>query len=284
MKLAKELSRLVNYISSVGFKSFEHSDVNGKAHQMSSFVENKVMHLAQSHGPDFVKYNCRQLSRTYPAGGRVDSSNYNPQHAWNVGCQIVALNYQTDGEMLHLCTGRFRQNGRAGYNLKPEVLRDPSVKVDHRTTKGINGVAKTYLKIQVISGQQLPKPEGDSSKGEIIDPYVVVDIHGIPADCHSHKTKVKKDNGFNPYWGDEKPLEKDLLFAEVAMIRFSVYDQDVGFDDFIGECSIPFTSLRPGYRHVHLANLAGKPLECASLFVHVEISGDTGAKRKSKAS
>lgn len=53
-------------------------------------------------------------------------------------------------------------------------------------------------------------------------------------------------SGFNPYWGDEKPLEKDLLFADVAMIRFSVFDEDVGFDDFIGECSVPFTSLQTG--------------------------------------
>ena len=55
---------------------------------MSSFVEGKVMNLVETYGPDFIKYNCRQISRTYPAGGRIDSSNYNPQHAWNVGCQI----------------------------------------------------------------------------------------------------------------------------------------------------------------------------------------------------
>ena len=30
MRLAKELSRLVNYISSVGFKSFELSEANGR--------------------------------------------------------------------------------------------------------------------------------------------------------------------------------------------------------------------------------------------------------------
>ena len=55
---------------------------------MSSFVESKTANLANTQGGDFVEYNKRQLSRIYPAGGRVDSSNYNPQLAWNAGCQI----------------------------------------------------------------------------------------------------------------------------------------------------------------------------------------------------
>ena len=33
-----------------------------------------------------------------PKGTRVDSSNYMPQLFWNVGCQLVALNFQTLGE------------------------------------------------------------------------------------------------------------------------------------------------------------------------------------------
>ena len=33
---------------------------------------------------------------------------------------------------------------------------------------------------------------------------------------------------------------------------------------------------------MHLLNMAGKPLECASLFVHVDIGGESGTKRKSK--
>lgn len=47
--------------------------------------------------PNFSRYNKRQMSRIYPKGTRVDSSNYNPQPFWNVGCQMVALNYQTMG-------------------------------------------------------------------------------------------------------------------------------------------------------------------------------------------
>ena len=45
----------------------------------------------------------------------------------------------------------------------------------------------------------------------------------------------------------EEKFEKVLLMSELAMIRFAVFDEDVGLaDDFIGQFSIPFTSLRPG--------------------------------------
>lgn len=44
------------------------------------------------------RYNKNQLSRIYPKGTRVDSSNYMPQLFWNVGCQMVALNFQTLGQ------------------------------------------------------------------------------------------------------------------------------------------------------------------------------------------
>jgi len=29
----------------------------------------------------------------------------------------------------------------------------------------------------------LPRPRGSTAKGNVIDPYVVIQLHGIPADC-----------------------------------------------------------------------------------------------------
>ena len=42
----------------------------------------------------------RQFVRTYPAGTRIDSSNYDPIPMWNHGIQMVALNIQTAGKYL----------------------------------------------------------------------------------------------------------------------------------------------------------------------------------------
>lgn len=280
-KLAKELSRCVNYVSSVGFKGFEHAKQNYKFHEMSSFVESKMLNLANAQGAEYVEYNKRQLSRIYPAGGRVDSSNYNPQHAWNAGCQIVALNYQTDSEPMHLNQGKFRTNGRAGYVLKPKHLRDPSLNFNPLTKTEIPGVEKVSLSIKVFSGQQLPKPE-QGEKGEIIDPYVKIDFNGIPADTSSFKTKVVKDNGFNPVW--EETFVKDLLMPELVMIRFAVFDEDVGINDFIGQFSLPYTSLRPGYRHIHLLSDKGESLGYASLFVHIKINSASKPSKSHRSS
>ena len=41
----------------------------------------------------------RQFVRTYPAGTRIDSSNYDPIPLWNHGVQMVALNVQTPGTL-----------------------------------------------------------------------------------------------------------------------------------------------------------------------------------------
>ena len=44
----------------------------------------------------------RQFVRTYPAGTRIDSSNYDPIPLWNHGIQMVALNVQTPGKQLRI--------------------------------------------------------------------------------------------------------------------------------------------------------------------------------------
>ena len=55
---------------------------------MSSFGEAKALKFAKMDTLAILQYNQRQLSRIYPAGARIDSSNYNPVILWNVGCQL----------------------------------------------------------------------------------------------------------------------------------------------------------------------------------------------------
>ena len=51
--------------------------------------------LCASVRDKWIKHNLRQLSRVYPKGTRVDSSNLDPVKPWSAGCQLVALNFQT---------------------------------------------------------------------------------------------------------------------------------------------------------------------------------------------
>ena len=91
------MSALVNYIVPTRFRSFALALERNRAFEMSSFPEEKAQKLIVEQGRDFLLYNQRQLSRIYPRGTRVESSNYNPYVFWQVGCQMVALNYQTLG-------------------------------------------------------------------------------------------------------------------------------------------------------------------------------------------
>ena len=47
----------------------------------------------------------------------------------------------------------------------------------------------------MISGQHLPKPLRGSATGEIIDPYVKIEVKGLACDTKDFKTKYISDNG-----------------------------------------------------------------------------------------
>lgn len=55
---------------------------------MSSFTEDSALELCTSKPVKYLKHNRVQLSRIYPSGLRVDSTNYNPVPMWACGCQI----------------------------------------------------------------------------------------------------------------------------------------------------------------------------------------------------
>jgi len=216
----------------------------------------------------FIGYNGRLLARIYPKGTRIDSSNYDPVPSWNCGAQIVALNYQTSAEPTFVNDGRFLDNGRCGYVLKPQYLREEKISFNP-STKG--KVVKTLV-LTVISGWQLPKVAGKEThqKGEVIDPYVKIKIRGAAVDQgKSQKTKVIKSNGFNPIWHAE--FKFSLVYPDLAILYLTVNDADlVTKDDFIGQYVIPVNCIREGYRSVPLKDAKGMPYEKASLFVHAK--------------
>lgn len=96
-KATKAMSDLVHYVVPVRFSDFTRSEERNRSYEVSSFGEDKGLSLIRDYAKEFVSYNQRQTSRIYPRGSRFDSSNYNPYLFWPVGCQMVALNYQTLG-------------------------------------------------------------------------------------------------------------------------------------------------------------------------------------------
>ncbi|XP_049631250.1 1-phosphatidylinositol 4,5-bisphosphate phosphodiesterase eta-2 isoform X1 [Suncus etruscus] len=271
MKLSRALSDLVKYTKSVGAHDVD-SEV-ACSWQVSSFSETRAQHIVQQKPEQYLRFNQHQLSRIYPSSYRVDSSNYNPQPFWNAGCHMVALNYQSEGRMLQLNRAKFSANGSCGYVLKPLCMCQGVF--NPNSEDPLPGQLKKQLVLRIISGQQLPKPRDSmlGDRGEIIDPFVEVEVIGLPVDCSKEQTRVVDDNGFNPMW--EETLVFTVHMPEIALVRFLVWDHDPIGRDFIGQRTLAFSSMMPGYRHVYLEGM-----EEASIFVHVAISDVSGKVRQ----
>ncbi|XP_067246733.1 1-phosphatidylinositol 4,5-bisphosphate phosphodiesterase eta-1 [Chanodichthys erythropterus] len=270
IKLSRDLSDLVLFTNSVA--SQECLD-EGSPFNVLSFSETRAQHLVHHRSERFLTFNQQQLSRIYPSAYRIDSSNFNPQTYWNVGCQLVALNYQTEGRMMQLNRAKFMVNGGSGYVLKPGPMCKGAFNPLNDDPLPAN--PKKQLVIKIISGQQLPKPPDSmlGDRGEIIDPFVEVEIIGLPADCCKEQTRVVDDNGFNPVW--EETLSFTLHMPEVALVRFLVWDHDPIGRDFVGQRTVAFSSLMPGYRHVYLEGMTE-----ASIFVHITVHDIYGKGRQ----
>uniref|UniRef100_A0A672SZG4 Phosphoinositide phospholipase C n=1 Tax=Sinocyclocheilus grahami TaxID=75366 RepID=A0A672SZG4_SINGR len=268
LKLAKELSDIVIYCKSVHFHGFEDSQDKQSFYEMASFKEGKAAKLAEESANDYIRHNIDKLSRIYPAGLRTDSSNYNPVPLWNAGCQIVALNFQTACPEMDLNRGLFLQNGQSGYNLKPSYLRDRDTKFDPITLPDGPWLKNKTLHVMVITAQQLPKVS--ERKSSIVDPVVKVQVYGVPADTTMVETQYIENNGFNPMWNEN--FQFDVRVPDLALVRFSIEDYDSSSNnEFIGQYTLPFNSLKNGYHHVPLLNKNGDHLSSAGLFVHIMV-------------
>ncbi|XP_060748686.1 1-phosphatidylinositol 4,5-bisphosphate phosphodiesterase delta-3-A [Tachysurus vachellii] len=268
-KISPELAELVVYCCSVPFPGFDAASQRLPS-EMYSFSENEALKHIKDSGNLYVRHNSKQLSRIYPSGQRLQSSNYDPQDMWNVGSQMVALNFQTPGEQMDLNRGRFLPNGQCGYVLKPDFLCQPNSNFNPEKTGGGPGHIPTQLTIRVISAQQLPKINTDKPNS-IVDPQVWVEIHGVSIDKARAKTHRINNNGFNPRW--DCTLSFQLQVPELALVRFVVEDHDhTSKNDFVGQFTLPFNCLRTGYRHVHLLKADGSSLSPATLFIHVKVT------------
>uniref|UniRef100_A0A8D3E916 Phosphoinositide phospholipase C n=1 Tax=Scophthalmus maximus TaxID=52904 RepID=A0A8D3E916_SCOMX len=258
----EEMSNLVIYIQPVKFNSFEASKKINRSFQMSSFVETKALEQLTKSPVEFVEYNKLQLSRIYPKGTRVDSSNYNPQLFWNAGCQLVALNFQTIDLSMQLNLGMYEYNGKCGYRLKPEFMRRPDKHFDPFTESTVDGIVANTLSVKIISGQFL----SDKKVGT----YVEIDMFGLPVDTKrkAFKTKTSQGNAINPVWEEEAIVFKKVVLPTLASIRIAVFEEG---GKFIGHRIIPVSAIRPGYHYISLRNEKNQSLTMPALFVYVEV-------------
>lgn len=230
---------------------------------MSSFSESKVEKITRNESSvaAWINHNMVHMSRAYPKGLRIDSSNMDPSIAWSAGAQMAALNYQHNDISMFLNHGKFMQNRNCGYVLKPFYMRNP----------GATHLGERTMEVHVFGGHQLPKP-GAVSFGEVIDPYVLVNICGVQADNVEFRTKTVDNNGFNPVW--DEVFTFTVTNPECAQLLFRVYDADLDRDDFVAFSSIPVLNLLEGFRNVSLFDKSGSrqgDMLYASLSIRVKL-------------
>ncbi|KAL8594295.1 hypothetical protein ACOMHN_000997 [Nucella lapillus] len=267
MRIAREFSDLIVYCQAV---PFSHEKIPGLYYEMSSFPETKAEKYVNKNKTkvlldSFGTYHHNQLSRVYPKGQRVDSSNYNPVPIWNCGSQLLALNYQTPDRPMQLNQGRFLANGRCGYLLKPEILSEETFDPYDKKCLAQLGMEPVTLTITILGARHLVK----SGRG-IASPFVEIEVAGMECDNQKFKTGTRVDNGLNPVWNEN--LVFDVLCPELALIRFAVMDEDTfGEPNFLGQASYPLHYIRSGFRSVPLKNGYSENIEMASLLVQIDM-------------
>ena len=209
----------------------------------------------------------------------------------------------------------FRRNGKAGYVLKPQALREVHKDLLTRRTKH-------SLKVRVISAQQLPRAR-DSQGREVVDksvmdPFVEVSLlvpdwtqspflppeseanytpasgpqvgGATSARVVSNRTKVVKNNGFNPVWDQSFSLPFDCVgdIKDLVFVKFAVREGGQDNDEPLAQYITPLSCLRqgmfslcceadssdprlPGYRHIPLHDSQLSYFLFSTLFIHTEI-------------
>jgi phosphatidylinositol phospholipase C, beta len=270
-----EMGSLVNYLQPTTFRTFEKSAKRNKSYEMSSFVETIAYNLHKEKSVDFVNYNKKQISRIYPKGTRISSDNFIPQMFWNVGCQLVSLNYQTLDLGMQLNLGKFEYNNRCGYLLKPEVMRRDKAFVnkafDPFAESPFDGIVATSLKIKVISGIYINYTRNEA-ENKRIGQVVTVELFGLPADslrgAKAHRVRASSANIFNTIYSDPGYTIKKIIMPELALLKFTLFDEH---SKMIGQRVLPVQGLRPGYRYINLKTESNQPINMCTLFVHMKV-------------
>ena len=73
--------------------------VDYPSHHQFSLSDRTGEKVANDHQADWIKHNFTHISRIYPQAARLTSGNFDPMPFWGAGCQLVALNCQTIGEL-----------------------------------------------------------------------------------------------------------------------------------------------------------------------------------------
>ena len=263
---ASTVDKLVNYVQASKFNSFEKCFDKNIAYEMFSFSESKAYGFIMNQPKLFTMYNKFQVSRIYPYWKRINSDNLMPQIFWNVGCQMVALNFQTPDLPVMLNHAKFEYNNRSGYILKPPCLH----LYRHEPFNAFAQVSIPYVvsacfQLRVLSAQFV-RPDINSKI------FVNIEIYGLPADTlrneNSWNTNSVQNNFLVEFEPDLVFHAERILLPDIAMIKFNVFEEG---NKLLAHRTLAFLGLQTGFRHILLRDKNLHPMGISSLFVEIKI-------------
>ncbi|CAI6332274.1 unnamed protein product [Periconia digitata] len=270
-------SKTFNHVFSLNERTFDKTTKNGE-----------LKHSLEAHN-----MNC--LMRVYPSGHRINSSNFDPLKSWRRGVQMAALNWQTYDLGQQLNEAMFAGgDDRTGYVLKPDEMR-------LKTTTPVPNLRKLPKKevkftVQIISAQQLPRPEG-LSRDAGLSPVVQFEMYcaedtgpnatGIGGqDVSARKdgysgighplrkrTRIAQGNGYNPEFKDEIEMTVTTKYPDLVFVRWTVWNTiDGKLQDHapIAQFTAKLNSIQQGYRHLPLFDGNGEQYLFSRLFCKIK--------------
>ncbi|KAJ6091276.1 hypothetical protein N7467_003245 [Penicillium canescens] len=297
-KITKPLSDLGVYTRGYKWHSFS-SPESRRYNHIYSFAERPFESITQNHDNKVAleAHNRKYLTRVYPSGFRLRSSNFDPNKFWRRGVQMAALNWQTYDIGMQMNQAMFAAGtDRTGYILKPESLRLPAPEDGTKKRKTERKMVR--FSIDVISAQQLPRPR-TIGQDDNINPYVEIETFsaddrgqsfvlgegGMDASArngmsgigypHRRRTKIEQSNGYSPVFNDKFKLSLETKYPDLVFVRWTVWSstdgRSAGNNNSVqlATFTAKLTSLSQGYRYLPLYDGSGDQYLFSTLFCKI---------------
>ncbi|KAL4795425.1 hypothetical protein BDV19DRAFT_389298 [Aspergillus venezuelensis] len=295
-KITKPLSDLGIYTRGYKWHSFSSPESQTFNH-VYSFAERSFESVCRepSNKDLFEKHNQKYLTRVYPSGFRLRSSNFDPLKFWRRGVQMAALNWQTYDVGMQMNQAMFAAGSdRNGYVLKPDSLRVPSSEIE----VGITERKIVRFSVDVISAQQLPRPQNMPPDGNI-NPYVEIEmfsaddrgqnftfgVGGMNASArngmsgigcpHRRRTRIEQRNGYSPNFNESFRLSLETKYPDLVFVRWTVWSsmdgRSTGTNGSVqlATFTAKLSSLSQGYRYLPLYDGSGDQYIFSTLFCKI---------------
>ena len=297
-KITKPLSDLGVYTRGYKWHSFASAESQRYNH-VYSFAERSIEGISRDAENKFQleKHNRKYLTRVYPSGFRLRSSNFDPLKFWRRGVQMAALNWQTYDVGMQLNQAMFAAGSdRTGYVLKPESLRSPTSVDEHK--RKITERKLVRFSVDVVSAQQLPRPRS-IGLDDSINPYVEIEMFsaddrgqsfvfgegGMDASArngmsgigfpHRRRTKIEQSNGYSPIFNDRFKLSLETKYPDLVFVRWTVWSsldgRSTGNNSSVqlATFTAKLSSLSQGYRYLPLFDAGGDQYLFSTLFCKI---------------